>query len=245
MMLVSGEKSERLAKNDMQATTTAPIDEQLRPLKVGPPRPRPQPEIGGADLDGPLVLSMRPPAKLTEDQFIAFCQQNPDLRIERTAGGDLIIMSPTKDDAGIKNAELTHQLTGWANADGTGRPFDSSAGFDLPNGATRSPDASWVRRSRLAALPPTKRPRFIPLCPDFVVELRSSTDRLPPIKNKMKEYMANGAQLGWLLDPRHRRVYIYRPSLPEERLDNPATLSGDPLLPGFVLDVQRVFDATF
>jgi Uma2 family endonuclease len=188
---------------------------------------------------------MRPPAKMTEEQFIAFCQQNQDLRIERTAEGDLIIMSPTKDDTGIKNAELTRQLGNWADSEGTGRAFDSSAGFDLPNGATRSPDASWVRRSRLAALPPARRPRFIPLCPDFVVELRSSTDRLPPAKNKMKEYMANGAQLGWLLDPIQRRVYVYRPGVPEERLDDPATLAGDPVLPGFVLDVQRVFDATF
>jgi Uma2 family endonuclease len=214
-------------------------------LKVAPPRARPQREAPDAILEAPLVLSMRPPAKMTDEQFIAFCQQNPDLRIERSAEGDLIIMSPTKDDAGIKNAELTHQLTGWANSDGTGRPFDSSAGFDLPNGATRSPDASWVSRSRLVALPPAKRPRFIPLCPDFVVELRSSTDRLTALKNKMKEYMANGAQLGWLLDPRQRRVYVYRRGLPEVRLDNPATLSGDPLLPGFVLDVQRVFDVTF
>jgi len=102
-----------------------------------------------------------------------------------------------------------------------------------------------VSRSRLTALPPAKRPRFVPLCPDFVVELRSSTDRLSILKNKMKEYMANGAQLGWLLDPLTRRVYVYRPGVPEERLDDPATLAGDPVLPGFVLDVQRVFDATF
>jgi Uma2 family endonuclease len=188
---------------------------------------------------------MRPPAKLTEEQFTAFCQQNPDVRIERAAEGDLIIMSPTMDDTDIKNAELTRQLANWADSDGTGRAFGSSGGFKLPNGATRSPDAAWVRRSRLAALPPAKRPRFIPLCPDFVAELRSSTDRLPPVKNKMKEYMANGAQLGWLLDPRQRRVYVYRPGVPEIRLDNPATLAGDPALPGFVFDVQRVFDATF
>jgi Uma2 family endonuclease len=226
----------------MAATTIAPIEERLR---QPPPRTRPRPDANGAILEGPLVLSMRPPAKMTEDQFIAFCQQNPDLRIERTAEGDLILMSPTMDDTGIKESELNRQLAIWSEKDGTGRVFSPSAGFKLPNGATRSPDASWVSRSRLAALPPAKRPRFTPLCPDLVVELRSTIDRLPPVKNKMKEYMANGAQLGWLLDPIQRRVYIYRPGLPEERLDNPATLAGDPVLPGFVLDVQRVFDATF
>ena len=198
-----------------------------------------------ATLDEPLVLSMRPPAKMTDEQFMAFCAQNRDLRIERSAEGDLIIMSPVKGDGGIKGAELTRQLANWAEADGTGRVFDSSGGFKLPNGAERSPDAAWVSRSRLAALTPEERERFIPLCPEFVVELRSSTDGLSTLKNKMKEYMSNGAQLGWLLDPKRRRVYVYRPGLPEERLDNPATLAGDPLLPGFVLDVQRVFDATF
>jgi len=193
----------------------------------------------------PLVLSMRPPAKLTDEQFIAFCAQNGDLRIERSAEGDLIIVPPVMGDGGIKSAELTCQLADWAFQDGTGRPFSSSSGFELPNGALRSPSASWVSRSRLAALTPEERQRFIPLCPEFVVELRSSTDGLSTLKNKMKEYMANDAQLGWLLDPKRRRVYVYRPGLPEERLDDPATLSGDPVLPSFVLDVQRVFDATF
>lgn len=214
-------------------------------LGLAPVRSRSRREASDGVVEGTLVLSMRPPAKLTEEQFIAFCEQNPELRIERTAEGDLIVMSPTMDDTDIKNAELTRQLANWADTDGTGRAFGSSGGFKLPNGATRSPDTAWVSRSRLAALPPAKRPRFIPLCPDFVVELRSSTDRLPPIKAKMKEYMANGAQLGWLLDPRQRRVYSYRPGAPEERLDNPATLAGDPVLPGFVLGVQRVFGATF
>src|SRR2546426_623253 len=159
-------------------------------LKVAPPRARPRREPPGATLEGPLVLSMRPPAKLTDEQFIAFCQQNGDLRIERSADGDLILLSPTMDDTGIKESELNRQLANWSAQDGTGRAFSPSAGFKLPNGATRAPDASWVSRSRLTALPPAKRPRFIPLCPDFVVELRSSTDRLPPVKNKLKEYMA-------------------------------------------------------
>jgi Uma2 family endonuclease len=198
-----------------------------------------------ASVDEPLVLSMRPPAKLTDEQYMAFCAQNRELRIERSAEGDLIIMSPVKGDGGIKGAELTRQLANWAEADGTGRPFDSSAGFKLPNGAERSPDAAWVNRSRLAALTPAERERFIPLCPEFVVELRSPTDRLSPLKTKLKEYMENGAQLGWLVDPKRRQVYVYRPGIPVQRLDNPATLSGDPLLPGFTLDVQRVFDATF
>lgn len=194
---------------------------------------------------GPLVLSMRPPATMDDEQFTALCQQNRDLRLERAADGDLIILPPVMGDGGIKSAELTRQIANWANLDGMGRVFGASGGFRLTNGAIRSPGTSWVSRSRLAALPSAKRPRFVPLCPDFVVELRSSTDRLPPMKNKMKEYLANGAQLGWLLDPRQRCIYVYRPGLPEERLDNPVTLAGDPLLPGFLLDVQRVFDATF
>jgi Uma2 family endonuclease len=150
-----------------------------------------------------------------------------------------------KGDGGIKGAELTRQVGNWAIADDTGRAFDASSGFTLPNGAERSPDAAWVSRSRLATLTPEERERFIPLCPEFVVGLRSATDRLATVKNKMIEYMANGAQLGWLLDPKRRQVYVYRPGVPVERLDNPATLSGDPVLPGFALDVQRVFDATF
>jgi Uma2 family endonuclease len=188
---------------------------------------------------------MRPPAKLTDDQFVAFCQQNRDLRIERTAEGDLVIMPPAWSETGIKNAELNRQLANWALQDGTGRAFDSSTGFRLPNGAERSPDAAWALRDRLLALTPEERKRFVPLCPDFVVELRSSSDRLPPVKKKLEEYMANGARLGWLLDPKKRHVYIYRPDAPVERLDDPVTLSGDPVLPGFVLDVQGVFNATF
>ena len=201
--------------------------------------------LAAATLDEPLVLSMRPPAKLTDEQYMAFCAQNRDLRIERSAEGDLIIMSPLKGDGGIKESELNRQLANWALQDGTGRPFSPSSGFKLPNGADRSPDAAWVSRSRLATLTPDDRQRFIPLGPEFVVELRSATDRLSTLKNKMKEYMANGAQLGWLLDPFRRHVYVYYPNVPVERLDNPATLAGHPLLPGFVLDVQRVFDATF
>jgi Uma2 family endonuclease len=188
---------------------------------------------------------MRPPAKLTDEQLIAFCAQNRDLRIERTAAGDLILMPPVMGDGGIKSAELTCQLANWAFRNDTGRPFASSSGFELSDGALRSPSAAWVSRTRLAALTPEERERFIPLCPEFVVELRSPTDGLTTLKNKMKEYMANGAQLGWLLDPKRRHVYIYRPGAPVERLDNPATVTGNPLLPGFTLDIQRVFDATY
>jgi Uma2 family endonuclease len=214
-------------------------------MKVPPPGTHSEAEPCVATLEAPLVLSMRRPAKLTDDQFVAFCQQNGDLRIERTAEGDLVIMPPAWTETGIKNAEMNRQLANWALQDGTGRVIDSSGGFKLPNGAERSPDAAWVLRDRLLSLTPEQRRRFIPLCPDFVVELRSSSDRLAPVKKKMEEYMANGARLGWLLDPRKRQVHIYRPDVPVERLDDPATLSGDPVLPGFVLDVQLVFDATF
>jgi Uma2 family endonuclease len=193
----------------------------------------------------PLILSMRPPAKLTDEQLIAFCAQNRDLRIERTAEGDLILMPPVMGDGGIKSGELTCQLANWAFQNDTGRPFSSSSGFELPNGALRSPSAAWISRRRLASLTPEERKRFIPLCPEFVVELCSPPDELSMLKGKMREYMANGAQLTWLLDPKRRHVYVYRPGAPVQRLENPATFSGDPVLPGFTLDVQRVFDATF
>jgi Uma2 family endonuclease len=196
-------------------------------------------------LDVPLVLRMPASLRMDEEQFFDFCQRNENLRIERSAEGDLIIMPPAGGYSGNQNFQLTVLFGVWANQDGTGEGFDSSTGFKLPNGATRSPDVAWVKSERLAALTPQQTERFIPLCPDFVIELRSSTDRLSTLKSKMKEYMANGARLGWLLDPKNRHVYVYRPGVPVERLDDPPTVSGDPELPGFVLDVQAIFIRRF
>jgi Uma2 family endonuclease len=189
----------------------------------------------------PLVIRLRPVLDLSEDQFFELCQLNRDLWIERNAKGELLIMPPAGWETGDRNMEIGRQLANWAKEDGTGVPTDSSAGFMLPNTAVRAPDAAWIRRSRLAQIPPEQRKKFLPACPDFVLELRSPTDSLPDLQAKMQEYLDNGAQLGWLIDPEPRHVYVYRPGGPVERLDNPDTISGDPVLPGFVLDLRAVW----
>ncbi len=193
----------------------------------------------------PLVLHLPPAIKMTREQVFDCCQLNPDLRIERTAEGEIEIMAPTGGETGARNADLIMQLNMWAKRDGSGVAFDSSTGFDLPNGATRSPDAAWVKRSRLVPLPSEEKRRFLPLCPDFVIELRSPSDPLSTVQDKMEEYLINGAQLGWLIDPVSRRVYVYRPGADVAWLDNPAEVAGDPVLPGFVLDLAPIWEPAF
>ncbi|MFQ5856896.1 MAG: Uma2 family endonuclease [Anaerolineae bacterium] len=205
-----------------------------------------QPARDGAGLTltqtEPLILHFGPIAqKISNHDFFEFCQLNRDLRIELTSGGDLIIMTPTGGETGRINFTLTALFGVWVEADGTGIGFDSSTGFTLPNGAKRSPDAAWVKRSRWEALTEEERAKFPPLCPDFVVELRSRSDAIGTLKEKMEEYIANGAQLGWLIDPIEQKVYIYHPSAEVVCLENPETVSGDPVLPGFVLDLQRLW----
>src|SRR5262249_22716107 len=148
---------------------------------------------------------------------------------------ELVIMPPTGSKTGWRNSKITYRLTAWAESDGNGLAFDSSTLFTLPNGAKRSPDASWVRRERWEALTEDQQEGFAPLCPDFVVELRSPSDRLSDLQEKMQEYIDNGICLGWLIDPLEKRVHIYRPGHSIETLNNPVTLNGDPVLPGFVL----------
>ena len=197
--------------------------------------------------NGPIVLRLLPGWKLTEDQFLELCGLNDELRIEINARGELELMAPTFSITGSSNSDLNADLNVWARADGRGVTFDSNVGFTLPNGALRSPDASWVLKSRLAEIPEGDRYKFAPLCPDFVIELRSHSDRLRDIQDKLEEYMENGARLGWLidpLDPRHR-VYIHRPGVDVEVLEAPETLSGDPELPGFVLDMTRIWEPAF
>jgi Uma2 family endonuclease len=179
--------------------------------------------------------------ELTDEQFYQLCQDNEDLRLELTAEGELIIMAPTGGTTGSRNATLTYQITRWAIEDGTGISFDSSTMFILPNGAKRSPDASWVRRERWDALSDEGREKFVPLCPDFVLELRSHSDSLSFLQDKMDEYISNGARLGFLLDPKAKRVYVYRPGQSIEFLDYPRTVSGDPVLPGFALDLKDIW----
>lgn len=191
----------------------------------------------------PVLLRMQPVFEMTGEKFFEFCQLNSELRIERTAVGDVLIMPPTGGETSDRNAEITTQLRIWARQDGTGVAFDSSAGFNLPNGATRSPDASWVEQSRLENLTLEQKRKFLPLCPDFVIELRSPSDRLADVKGKMQEYIDNGARLGWLLDPSNRQVYRYGPGVIEP-LNNPQEIS-DPLLPGFVLNLREIWEPRF
>lgn len=179
---------------------------------------------------------------MTDEQLFEFCQINRDLRIERTADGDLIIMAPAGARSGARNAEITMQLVHWAKRDGQGLAFDSSTGFRLPNGAMRAPDAAWVLRSRLADISEQDKERFLPLCPDFVIELRSPSDGLKTVRDKMEEYRANGARLGWLIDPLTRRVHIYEPDVPASELMNAAEISADPVLPGFVLNLTAIWE---
>jgi Uma2 family endonuclease len=187
-----------------------------------------------------LMLNLQS-VELSDEQFYRLCGDNPELRIELTAQKELIIMSPTGSKTGWRGGRIFQRLANWAEADGTGLAFDSSTGFTLPNGAKRSPDAAWVRRERWDALTEEQQDEFAPLCPDFVVELRSRTDSLAMLQEKMEEYIENGARLGWLFDPKSRQVYVYRPGQPVECLDDPAEVRGDPVLPGFVFNPREIW----
>ena len=198
-------------------------------------------EVGTVAGGGVLFLALPPVVRLDDDQFYELCRWNRELRIERAAGGGLSIMPPAGGETSRRNAEIARQLGNWAGRAGTGTVFDSSCGFVLPNGAIRSPDASWVSRGRLAALTERQRSRFLPLCPDFVVELRSPTDGLQVLQDKMREYIDNGAGLGWLIDPGNGEVFVYRAGVAVECLRAPDHLSAEPLLPGFRLERDDVW----
>jgi Uma2 family endonuclease len=192
-------------------------------------------------LSSTIVLRIPPKLQMTDDQFFEFCQINSELRIERNKSGELLIMAPTGSETGNRSGSVFGELYIWARQDGTGICFDSSTGFKLSTG-DKSPDASWIKLERWNALSAEQKQKFAPICPDFVVELRSASDNLKPLQEKMQEYMREpGVQLGWLIDRKNRRVYIYRPGLPEECLENPATVSGDPVLPGFVLNMSKIW----
>jgi Uma2 family endonuclease len=192
-----------------------------------------------------LHIRLAPVIRMTDDQFFEFCRLNRDLRIERTSEGDLIVMPPTGGRTGNRNLKVTVQLGIWAERDGTGVAFDSSTGFHLPNGADVSPDAAWVPRTRLAGLSETQRERFLPLCPDFVVELRSGSDKLKALKRKMLEYVEEGCRLGFLIDPTKRRVFVYRPERPVEEFRDVSSISGDPELPEFTLNLRGIWEPDF
>jgi Uma2 family endonuclease len=178
---------------------------------------------------------------MNDDEFFDFCQRHKDLRIEMEKDGEIIIMPPTGSETGIKNFKLTGMFWTWVEKDGSGEGFDSSTGFVLPNGAKRSPDLSWMTLEKWNAIPKAKRKKFAPVCPDFVVELRSETDSLAKLKEKMEEYIENGAALGWLIDAAKRKVYVYRPEKEIEILENPTEISGEPILQGFVLNLKEIW----
>lgn len=185
-----------------------------------------------------LTLNMQAAALTLDDaQLYRLCQANRDLRLERTATGNLLIMPPTGWETGNCNLKISQQLANWADKDGSGLGFDSSTGFRLPNGAVRSPDVAWVRRDRIEALSPDPT-QFLPLCPDFVIELRSASDSLTSLQEKMQEYVANGLQLGWLINPQDRQVEIYHHNGKITILNMPTSLSGEEILSSFVLSID-------
>ncbi|MCC5634284.1 Uma2 family endonuclease [Nostoc sp. CHAB 5844] len=190
-----------------------------------------------------LKLNLPSILALTDEQFYQLCQVNRDLRIERSARGELIIMPPTGGETGNRNIEIAFQLQAWSRQNNLGIAFDSSTCFKLPNGAERSPDASWVRREKWNSLSDEQKRKFPPLCPDFVLELRSETDALKPLQEKMQEYMDNGASLGWLIDPKTKQVGIYRAGQEIEILNNPEQLSGENVLSGFILNLKPIFSS--
>jgi Uma2 family endonuclease len=189
----------------------------------------------------PMVLKFHPVITMTDDQLFDFCQINQDFRIERNTTGEIVIMSPTGSETDERNFDLIGQLWVWTKQDATGVEFGSSGGFRLPSGAVRSPDAAWIKKTDWEAIPLEQRRKFAPICPEFVIELRSQSDSLKELKSKIEEYITNGTRLGWLIDRLECKVYIYRPDTAVEELDNPTTLSGEDILRGFVLDLSEIW----
>ncbi len=186
-----------------------------------------------------ISLNLEPLTQgLNHEQFYALCMVNQDLVMERSPKGELIIMAPVGGESGEKEADYIADLVFWNRQTKLGKVFSSSTIFNLPNGGDRSPDAAWIANGRWNALTPEEQKKFPPLCPDFVIELRSESDRLKPLQDKMQEYLASGLRLGWLINPQARKVEIYRPNQGVELVNFPATLSGEDVLPGFILAIQ-------
>jgi Uma2 family endonuclease len=186
------------------------------------------------------TLNLDAAIEMTDEQFYKLCRNNPDLKLERNAQGELIIMPPIGGETGRRNLKISQKLGIWTDQDGTGVAFDSSTCFRLPNGADRSPDASWIQQQRWEVLSPQQREIFPPICPDFVIELMSPSDTLKNVQEKMREYINNGLKLGWLLNRKDAQVEIYRSNQDIEKLQSPTSLSGEEILPGFVLDLGSI-----
>jgi Uma2 family endonuclease len=189
-----------------------------------------------------VIVNFSPLFDLTDDDFYQLCQNNPDVRFERTAKGELIVMPPLGGEGGKREADLIFELVGWNRQAKLGVTFSSSAGFKLPNGADRSPDAAWVKQERWDALTLQQQRKFPPIAPDFVIELRSESDEVETLRAKMQEYMENNVRLGWLIDPKTRQVEIYRQGRSVEVLNAPEILSDEAVLPGFRLELSRIFN---
>ncbi|MFN5137270.1 MAG: Uma2 family endonuclease [Pseudanabaena sp.] len=189
------------------------------------------------------TINLDPIVKLTREQFYELCAANPELKLERNANGELVIMSPTGGETGTWNSDITIDLGIWNRQTATGKTFDSSTGFSLPRGSDRSPDAAWIPIEKWNALTTAQRKKFLPLCPDFVIELLSPTDSWIKGLAKMQEYQDNGCRLGWLIDPESKRVAIYRLGQPVEILEAPLSLSGEDVLLGFVLNLENIWSS--
>ena len=194
----------------------------------------------GVTLPYRLVLNIQA-LEMTQDQLLQLCSDNGDLRIELTANRELVIMPPNGLEGSWQELEIETQVANWAKQDGTGRAFNSNAGYTLPNGAVRAPDASWMPLSRWESLSREDQTKFGHTFPDFAIELRSASDSLREVQDKMAEYMENGVSLGWLIDPQNRRVHVYRPGQAVQILEEPTSVSGDPVLPGFTLDLSAIW----
>ena len=189
-----------------------------------------------------FTINLNPIVELTDEQFYQLCRVNPDVKFERNAQREIIIMSPTGGETGKRNAGLTADFVIWNRQTNLGEVFDSSTCFRLPNGADRSPDVSWIKKERWERLTSEQKEKFPPIAPDFVLELMSPTDSLKETQDKMKEYMDNQVRLGWLMNRKSRRVEIYRAGKPVEVLSNPSQLSGEDVLPGLVLDLRMIWE---
>ena len=194
------------------------------------------------DIETRTPIVIQPERRMTPDQFYDFCAANPDLRIELTAEGEIVIIPLTGAETGYRNSELTAQLRNWSRRDGRGRAFDSNTEYLLPDGSALCPDASWIERSRLAGLTREQKRKFTPLVPDFIIELTSPSDRLPRVRKKMEAWISNGVKLAWLLDADHRTAYVYRPRRGPEKLLAPGELKGEGPVAGFVLDLAEIWN---
>jgi Uma2 family endonuclease len=189
-----------------------------------------------------LPIRIRPQVPMTDDELLRFCAANDPLRVERDANGELLVMTPAGSKSAKMNIRIGRLLDEWAEADGRGVAFDSNGGFTLPDGSMRAADAAWVALPRWQALTDSQQSRFAPLCPDFIIELRSPSDRLPDLEAKMLQWIANGAQLAWLIDPIEQSVTIYRPGQAPEAYHHPSSVQGDGIMAGFELVMARIWE---